>query len=108
MQPRINEKACYNLSLVICLHQALEELLNNCVRPPFAEMMRDVDLAAELESAEAFERQGVSQVLRIPGADQLSGKKWSESEEDWSKSTNASMTYLIEQQISNELTFMET
>eukprot|EP00438_Fugacium_kawagutii_P016111 Skav235800 [mRNA] locus=scaffold1267:177393:191873:- [translate_table: standard] len=36
------------------------ELLNNCVRPPFAEMMRD---------------QGVSQVLRIPGADQLAGQK---------------------------------
>ena len=128
---------------------------------------------------------GVSQVLRIPGADQLSGKKW-ESEEDWQlghendrkcqdsrrvktgscavpkstryppgihqvstryppyscgfdlvawrtgmdwrletgcavhdvpmyplmtprskSSTNASMAYLIEQQISNELTFME-
>lgn len=96
-----------SISANILARKCQKELLNNCVRPPFAEMMRDVDLAAELESAEAFERQGVSQVLRIPGADQLSGKKW-ESEEDWSKSsTNASMAYLIEQQISNELTFME-
>eukprot|EP00913_Durusdinium_trenchii_P010763 g10097.t1 len=85
------------------------ELLCNCVRPPFAEMMRDVDLAAELETAEAFEKQGVSQVLRIPGADQLTGQKLG-VEQLWQKvdsESTALMDRLIQQQISNELTLME-
>jgi len=98
-----------SISANILARKCQKELLNNCVRPPFAEMMRDVDLAAELESAEAFERQGVSQVLRIPGADQLSPQNDKLSQEIWTESStgSASMSRLIQQQISNELTLME-
>ncbi|CAK9106111.1 Uncharacterized protein SCF082_LOCUS49425 [Durusdinium trenchii] len=97
-----------SISANILARKCQKELLCNCVRPPFAEMMRDVDLAAELETAEAFEKQGVSQVLRIPGADQLTGQKLG-VEQLWQKvdsESTALMDRLIQQQISNELTLM--
>ncbi|CAJ1393963.1 unnamed protein product [Effrenium voratum] len=87
----------------ILARKCQKELLNNCVRPPFADMMRDVDEAAEAESAEAFERQGVQQLLRVPVADQLLPEQQAECD----LKAFASMDHLITQHISNELILME-
>ncbi|CAK9101357.1 Uncharacterized protein SCF082_LOCUS47402, partial [Durusdinium trenchii] len=58
--------SCISASILARTSQKV--LLNNCVRPPFEEMIMAVDEGEHKESAEHFERQGVSALLRIPGA----------------------------------------
>jgi len=58
--------SCISASILARTSQKV--LLNNCVRPPFEEMIAAVDESESKESAEHFERQGVSALLRIPGS----------------------------------------
>lgn len=69
-----NSSLYFLLALFSCISASIlartsqKVLLNNCVRPPFEEMIAAVDESESQESAEHFERQGVSALLRIPGS----------------------------------------
>ncbi|CAJ1458461.1 unnamed protein product [Effrenium voratum] len=60
-----------SISASILARTSQKVLLNNCVRPPFEEMMAAVDEGEEEESAERFERQDASTLFRIPGSEAL-------------------------------------
>eukprot|EP00435_Cladocopium_sp_Y103_P067579 s405_g30.t1 len=73
-----NSSLYFLLALFSCISASIlartsqKVLLNNCVRPPFEEMSLGEDMLLtpqeSQESAEHFERQGVSALLRIPGS----------------------------------------
>ncbi|CAE7777069.1 unnamed protein product [Symbiodinium sp. CCMP2592] len=96
------------------------ELLNHCVRPPFEDMMKAVDDAATMFSAENFERQGLSKLFRVPGVQRFTenlngtgnretspGRDAFPSMDSTDIETSDSLEKLIAQQVSNELLLLE-
>lgn len=109
-----------SISANVLARTCQKELLNHCVRPPFEDMMKAVDDAATMFSAENFERQGLSKLFRVPGVqrftDNLNGAGNREtspgrdavpSMDSTDIETSDSLEKLIAQQVSNELLLLE-